>query len=632
MRTRSQGWILPLLFFVEAALGQADFKVAVSTGSSPGGTILPVWTRQDIWMPWGYWDAEPPVFESYMKEAALVMATGYRPENNFEAPDLYQENPDGSMKPFSSSHYFFGALAKLKAAGIKPYIDIGPVPRALSNGSATRMSKAFFYSVEAPKSANYEKYYLYVKALFFFLQGKDANGTALASPTVKYTLSELNSWRFQLGREPDNIYSFNPANLPATVDKDLVQNFNNAPDSYGNLNLEAYKKLYDYTLAGMRAAGLTQSLSIANLMAPADGVKSAGGLLISQHTWMKHLAAFLVGKDPSPRNYCPAHLTLPRVNSSQTLWFGFSAYGGDVFWEPSQLKSITSKFMANVTASITNKLEVTVGEGNLSPGEADNRSDATERGGAWNAGVFIKAHEAGLFRYQQWGFTSASHISKWYTPDGVPGAPWSVVQLLSRMEGQTRVTSATTLLTTSPKIAGDEVGAMASRGPENRYFVILYDFNRNLFPTTDNRVENVDVVIDGLDKNSDYRIVHYRIDNRQGTYYNRWKALLGSNVLCADKNVPVAYDALMEHLWVSSDNCATLSTQVTAYGPWLDNRNDFRNQAQPGVFADENLSTVTTNSSGTFTKRITLYPNSVSFLEIATPRTVPSIMPLVLSP
>src|SRR5690606_38986817 len=59
------------------------------------GNIEPVWSRLNIWLPWKRWNPSDstslPRFEPFATKAALIMATGARPDGPFSVPDLYRD-------------------------------------------------------------------------------------------------------------------------------------------------------------------------------------------------------------------------------------------------------------------------------------------------------------------------------------------------------------------------------------------------------------------------------------------------------------------------------------------------------------------------------------------------------------
>lgn len=566
-----------------------------------GMNIYPVWTRQNVWMPWRYWDPAvsgsfTPGFDGYMREAAIVMATGYRPiwrdsaRTNLDAehtvPDLYQgENSDGSVVAFDPNHPLFRALTLFKNAGIAPVIDIGPVPNLLckpfAGESGPHYSKDFAWAVNGVN--DYEKYYKYIRELFKYFVSSG-----------KFTRAEIEQgWRFQLGREPDNPSTWDPANAGANLD---------------GRNLEEYKILYDYTLAGMRDAGFNINLHPGNLMLPKDA-----------NAWTPKIAAFLVN-DNSPRT---AHLSLPRIRTgtaNDSMVFAFSGYGvngGEQLGNyPIDLAGTTQGFRNQVRTAYAGPLKIEVGEGNninyCAPNKLNNRSEGSELGAAWNAGIFKAAFDSRLGRYQQWGFKSSPFIGRWDEYDGVYGAPFRVIEMYRKMEGGQRM--AVDFTRGSLVNAGDTVNAIAAKNADGRLFVLVYNYNYTRGLTGP---EAVKVIIGNLTPGLSYRVLHHRIDAGQGSYIGEFRKDLTASGAGTAMNSP--YDALMEY-----DQLTPAQKNV-----FDANRSKYQNLSVLTQLTSNPYSTFNAASDGSFSISFSMPSNSVSLLEIETPSTPAVISPLM---
>lgn len=581
-----------------ASLAQAqNMVVSVNAGVKwtntqwpTGMKCYPVWTRQDIWLPWARWlNAPTPIFPAYMREAAIVMGTGFRPDPPFNVVDLYPgENPDGSMKAFNANHPLFNALRILRAQGIRPVIDIGPIPQSMCKqipGDATACRNgAFEWPVNAPK--NYQDYFEFIRELFKFMY----QGAGM------FTKAEVESWRFQLGREPDNRDTWNPANSPTHC---------------AVANLDEYKKLYDHTLAGMRVAGLNINLHPGNLWSAYNNFPETCA------SWTEPIAAFLtLGTPPYT-----SQLVLPRIRTgtaNDTMIFSFSAYAdmsNILNLDPGNLETMTGTFRTSVRKYYSGPLNVTVAEGGFyrnaenTGGSANLRSEGSELGAAWNAGIFISGYNARMSRYQQWGFRSATHLSQWEEYNGINGAPQGVIEMFRRMEGLDRMQAGLTRNTMAN--AGDKMNAMVAKGGDGRLFVLVTAYN----PARGRpNLERVDISITGMTPYANYRVKDNLIDRNQGSYMQRMHADLsapnGGGDVTASPN-----DAMMEYQFTTAQ-AATFAT----------NRNNYRNLSQVTASVTAPYFTAAANSSGSLVFTIHVASNSVRLLEIEKPTTAPAIL------
>ncbi|MEO6095771.1 MAG: hypothetical protein ABIW76_08835 [Fibrobacteria bacterium] len=473
-------------------------------GSEASPIIRPVWKRQNAWMPWKRWDpAAPPRFEQSIGEIALVMATGARPDGEFTVPDLYRDSA-GILAPFDPGHPFFRALAILMAQGLRPLVDIGPVPIALCRPDH-RTPGVFGWVTDGP--VDYEKYYRYIKALFTHLR--------TAGP---FSAEEVDRWGYQLLREPDNGDSWNPRSVAGVSDPG---------------NMLEYEHLYDCTLAGMRDAGVKANLGLGNLVIPNVGSLGA------KDAWTAPLISWLAS---NADNRCPEHLTLPRVRSeSDTLDFAFSGYGGEgtqVGKDPRGLESITSAFRLAIRRAFPrNPIRISVGEGNLfSPGLL-LRSEGSEMGAAWNAAIFKVAEDAGIHRYVQWGFVSASHVSQFVEHGGLPSASANVVEMYRRMEGKPRaaVQAHRSGLSFSPPYI-DGIASHVSPG-ENQFLIYHYRAERGASVN-----QSVLVRLRGLQPGRAYGLKHFHVDAGHANYLPALERDLKAKGLSV-----ASADACMEH-------------------------------------------------------------------------------------
>lgn len=525
-------------------------------------TIQPVGSRLNLWLPWKRWSlAHPPVFEPYISEAALIMATGARPDGEFSVPDLYRDS-SGVPGGFPDDHPLFTALRILKAKGIRPILDIGPVPIALSATVGGRPGP-FQWNVDAP--ADYRKYHAYIRSLFTHLHRRGG-----------FTLEEMNRWGYQLGREPDNHASWDPRHTGRDGDRE---------------NLEEYKRLYDCTLAGLRDAGLEVNLMPGNLMIPQEGVLGA------RSTWIGGLYSWIAsGKD----NRCPEHLVLPRIRSRQdTLEMGFSAYAGpgvQMGLDPREVGRLTWGFREILRRHFPeNPLRITVAEGNLFRKNLLHRSEGGEFGAAWLAGLLKTAQDVGLARYQLWGLVSADHISKFMEHGGAPAAPHNVALMYRKMEGERR---AAVSLVRGLRLPGSYVDALASVSDSGDAHVLAYNFASGPLPGSR---ENLDVKILGLKPGRRYVIRHHRVDSATSNYLPRWHRDLATSGLALES----PYDACMEHQFTAKHR------EI-----WERRKAEYLRLSRLGCASGDSLSSLVADTRGTIRKRIRLIPNSVSLLEI----------------
>ena len=526
-----------------------------------GSVIYPIWSAQNIWKPWRQWVAQPPKFDPYLKEAALILATGARPfpaGGQDDIPDLYREGPDGAMLPFDPAHPLFHTLKLLHASGIKPLIDMGPVPLALCASRAKPRIGAFEFGVDGPAdSAAYAKYFEFVKAFFIFLQDHD-----------KFTRSDLEAWTYQLLREPDNPDGWDPLGTGKFL----------APG-----NLVAYEKLYDWTLAGMRAAGLRVNLGLGNLAVPYPGNMGRAG------SWMEPLARWVVSDSASS---CPK-LALPRIDPGRVMKMGFTAYGGcQLSADPDDLRGTMGKVLAAVKPYFRNgNLIICVGEGNLTLSPGNNRGDGTERGAAWNAAIFKNGIDLGLHRFQQWGFSSGGHLSEFEDGRGIMSPAFNVVRMFRMLEGCERVEA------TAPDLkekAGTRINGIAARDSAGTIKILLYHYQPDFRTSLD---RTISVEVHGLRPGQRYSVVHYRVDRSHGNYFRRWLTDLGGRRMAGD-----SLDALVGFQLTADQRML-----------WETNRGGYARLANLAKAPDSGFAARATRI-GTWSRRVEMPPNSVSLL------------------
>ncbi|MBW8890330.1 MAG: hypothetical protein JF616_21460 [Fibrobacteres bacterium] len=534
-------------------------------GLSP--VIEPVWCRINIWLPWKRWNPDDPAslprFEPFVREAALVMATGARPDGPYSVPDLYRDSA-GRMLPFDPKHPFFNALKILRARGIRPVIDVGPVPAALSPGRVSRPGN-FQWNVAGPSDA--EAHYRYLKALFAYV--RDSLGIPPA---------EVGKWGWQLGREPDNRDTWDPRHADRHADMG---------------NLEEYEKLYDCSAAALRDAGLG-TLQPGNLVLP-----FAGALGFSSDSWTAPLLDFLAHGP----NRCPEHLQLPRFRPGRdTLLFQFSAYGGNtgsqIGHDPRQLARMIDRLRWIAERRFPDvPVRLNVAEGNYFEEGSPllNRSDGTARGAAWNAGVWKEALDEGLSRYQQWGFVSSDHISRFSEHGGLASAPANVAAMYLRMQGERRASAA--LKRGFFDGMGGWLDAIAS-GSDSVRHILVFRFDREAGARGS---EEVEISAKGLSPGRAYAVRHFRVDREHSSYLEAWQR----DMAAAGLSVPAPDDACMEFQFGDAHRRL-----------WEAKRGEYARRARLAGPAEDSLSVLRADAGGTILKRLVMEANSVSLLEI----------------
>jgi hypothetical protein len=524
-----------------------------------GAVIYPIWTAQNVWKPWRQWVDNPPVFAPYLKEAALVLATGARPfpaGGIDDIPDLYREGPDGSLLPFDPEHSFFKTLLLLRKSGITPLIDMGPVPLALCPSKPKPRLGAFEFGVEGPAdSAAYRKYHGFVKALFLFLQGPGY-----------FTVQELEKWEYQLLREPDNPDGWDPKGTKTFLD----------PGNY-----REYQKLYDWTLAAMRGAGLRVNLDLGNLAVPHPGNMGRPG------SWMEPLCKWVNSDSASS---CP-YLKLPRLDPRDNIRVGFTAYGGcQLGADPEDLAAVLRKIHGAIRPYFPKgNVRVYVGEGNLTLSPGNNRGDGTERGAAWNAAVFKAGYDGGLHRFQQWGFSSGSHLSQFEDGTGLMSPAFNVVRMFGMMEGSARLDAR---LTKAPFQGGARVDGLAAKDSAGVVRVLAYHYQPDFRKQAD---RTLDLALNGMKAGGRYRVTHYRVDRERGNYFRKWLKDLGGEKMAGD-----TLDALVGFQLTPSQR--TL---------WERNRPDYDKRSRMARGPDSSFE-ARASRTGILTRRVAMPANSVS--------------------
>jgi hypothetical protein len=222
------------------------------------------------------------------------------------------------------------------------------------------------------------------------------------------------------------------------------------------------------------------------------------------------------------------------------------------------------------------------------------RGDATEMAGAWNAAIFKAALDAGLYRYQQWGFSSAEHSSHFDDGSEVMPAAYNVVELYRRMEGSTRLK-----VTASKRgdASGARVDALAAADAAGTCRVLAYHFRPERASL---RVETASVRITGLPRNRRYRLTRYRVDRTRGSYFSAWEALRGKDTAAGDPS-----DALVLH---------RLSPGLRKL--WDAHREELRALSARGTEPEGKPAWIRTGADGSWMGSISLPANSVALLEL----------------
>jgi hypothetical protein len=532
--------------------------------------IEPVWNRVNVWLPWKRWDpAQPstlPRFEDYVTEAALVMATGARPDGDMSVPDVYRDSA-GGLSGFDPSHPLFNVLRLLRTRGIRPVLDLGPVPVALSPGGKA-VKSVFEWNVLGP--ADQEKHYRYLKSLFAFLQ----------TPGM-FRKSELDTWGFQLLREPDNKDSWNPKGTDRNADIG---------------NLDEYKKLFDCTLAALRDAGVDAPLQPGNLLIPIPGA-----LDFISDSWTAPLLAWLASGD----NRCPDHLILPRYRPGKdTLVLAFSAYGGlpgaQLGMDPRRLAVLTDKLRYQAERHFpTLPVRISVAEAGLEDNRLLFRGDGSARGAAWNAAIIKVSQDEGLYRFQQWGFVSTDHISRFTEHEGIESAPANVMAMYRMMQGERR--NALVLHRDLFPGSGSYLDAIASgsgSGPEKTRHLLIFRYDKDGAST---RKETVEVLASGLEPGRMYSIRHYRVDARHSSYLETWRKD------ASDSGMALASP---------SDACMEFQFSPGQRKLWDRRKAGYLRLSRLASFAGDSLTKSRADGMGRLRKTVPMIANSVSLIEI----------------
>lgn len=529
----------------------------------PHPAIEPVFSRINIWLPWARWDAARPStlpqFEPHVREAALVMATGARPDGPFSVADLYRDSA-GSLLPPDPNHPFFRTLDILKTRGIRPYIDIGPVPAALSPGRKPRLD-TFEWNVLGP--TDYDAWYRHIRMVFTYLH-----------QSGKFTRAEMTRWGYQLLREPDNKEAWNPRHADAHA----------APG-----NLDEYQRLYDCTLAGLRDAGLAVNLSPGNLMVPYAGVAGF------KDAWTVPLFEWLA----SDAGRCPEHPAWPRfLPTADTLEIGFTAYGGSggqIGKDPKNLGTLVDRFRFIAAQRLPVPVRISVGEGHLNGSRLHMRGEGTAAGAAWLASIFKASLDEGLRRYQTWGFVSADHISKFAEHGGLQPASAHVVAMTDRMSGGLRMQASVRRGFLAR--LGSEMEAVASRSGDALRILVV----RRGTGSRQGSQETADILAAGLRPGRKYSVRHFRVDARHSSYMETWHEELAAR----DLDLPSMSDACMEHQFGPAHQAA-----------WERLKPKLNALARLMPMSGDSLSWLLSDSSGRAAKRIRLPPDAVSLLEL----------------
>jgi hypothetical protein len=440
---------------------------------------------------------------------------------------------------------------------------VGPVPARLSPGGVARPGP-FEWNTAGPADA--EAHYRYLKALFGYVRD------SLGIPR-----EEVARWGWQLGREPDNKDSWNPRHSDRHADPG---------------NLEEYERLFDCSLAALREAGLGP-LQPGNLVQPLPGTLGS-----VPDAWTAPLLDFLAHGP----NRCPDHLVLPRFRPGRdTLVVGFSAYGGasstQLGRDPRRLADIAGRLRWAAESRFPGvAVRLNAAEGNyMEEGAGLHRSDGTARGAAWNAGIWKLALDEGLLRYQQWGFVSADHISRFSEHGGLPSAPANVAEMYRRMQGETRADVRFKRGFLDPVDGWPD--ALASGSDSVRHLLVFrFDAEARARGRDD-----VDIIGRGLVPGRAYAVRHYRVDGEHSSYLEAWHRDLAAKGL---------------KLASPDDACMEFQFGEPQRKLWEANRRVYARLSRLTGPAEDSLAVVRADSAGRIRKRLILEANSVSLLEI----------------
>ncbi len=494
--------------------------------SASPALVPPLQTRQNIWLPWARWSADTtgwPEFPDWQTEACLVMATGARGDGEFSVPDF--DRP-GESDSALANHPLVNALRILRYRGLRPSVDLGPIPlHLLPVGKPS--TGPFGWPTQG--SVSDTAWRDYVTGLFRALRR--------GGP---FSAAELESWDWQLWREPDNPDSWNPASTSQIASQS---------------NLEAYLRLLDCAQEGARRAGLSLRIRPGNLLIAAPGV------LHQDSSWLDPmLAAF--GRPPS--GCADGKEATPRWPTGDTLIYSFSAYAGEdgqLAKEPHRLTDMARTVRASASNHLPdNPLRLEVGEGGFFRNGLLLRGDATTEGGVLLARTYQACLAAGVIRYQTWGMRSAPHISIWSNEKGLESPSSHLSRIWSSLSGKIRVS--TRWLPDSRPLAS-RIQALAVRTGRREAAVLVI---RDAPPASHPETENLRIRFTGLPRVKPVRIAGAVLARGQGDWHPIWDSAMAAEGL----ELPSKFDALMEHQFSDPHRLLwkKLNPQLQSAGNW----------------------------------------------------------------
>ncbi len=396
--------ILTLAITLQPVMAQDDVTFAVHP-TARQDSIRPLWNGLVWFFPFFAWNlqGEPNTWyketQPFIHKIILITATGGRPAY----PDWEILRKDDNGDYYYDFTLYDSCLDATLSLGYLPTINFMAIPLVL--GPENPQISGFGWIMDPP--TDYNVWY-------------DFSKKVVEHTVERYGASQVSTWYWRLGGEPDN------------------------PDAWGGTQ-EDYYKWYDYWADAVRSALPTAKLGPGNILGE---MEDNWGLEILDHVFAE--TNYYTGQTGSPISF-----------------FTFSAYEScekefpPMYFFYQRMQTIKDKLQQyNALGSV----EIGTDEGQLLLDE--NKAylwggEGTEYGAAWQAAYQIFGMNTGLHWMFQWNFTS----------DGVNTPKYNVIKMFEKLEGDVKV---------GMEMTEDNRGAFVSAYNDMKGVATVNDTARNM--------------------------------------------------------------------------------------------------------------------------------------------------------
>ncbi|MCQ6558331.1 GH39 family glycosyl hydrolase [Paenibacillus mendelii] len=474
----------------------------------------------------------------FVKRVQFMTATG-----GTDNIDLFEDPADRENLTDYNFSRLTDALQHVIDQGLKPYIVTGNVP--LKYSSVPHIG-SFGVNVRPPQ--DYDVYYRYMKAM--------------ADEIVsRFGLNEVRTWTWRVLTEYENGDWFN----------------NLSPES----SMEAYFKLYDYTVAALEA-----SIGAENLYIGAHSMTNGEGLW-DERSFIDHVA--------SGTNYYTGK------KGTQLDFLSFSYYDNfPGMLSGNSLEQNMRLLRDRAEANGLSDLKYGVEEGRILAGsdrkELFPRTVASSFQSSSDAKLFKHMHDIDLDYFSTW-YLNTERI--WGESAGVDPVGTHLANLVYRMEGASRAAVQVSGSTVNTSNEVDGIGGYQASSNTAQFLIYNYNLDQKADVS-----EPVTIILDNVEAVSGDKVAvkQWIIDDEHGNFWPAWQAYLEEQGATSNQFGNWSVDS-----WTAGSNLT--DEKLRQY--WYDHVKEYQGLAK--LEPDETTAVIKDNQLR-FTP--TLAPHAVMYYEI----------------